>query len=107
MYLPLDLWRCLSSDPVTEGPRGGRVMSYDNVGRKLTNTEFITLVANAWVGTTGPQSSLLEKVIRDVVGTGKTVTFAIKHRMHSPEGDPTDADSYDTGDQPVDLDSLL
>jgi hypothetical protein len=107
MYLPLDLWRCLSSDPATEGQRGGRVISYDNVGRKLTNTEFIALVANAWVGTTVPQSSLLEKVIREVIGTGKTVTFAIKHRMQSHEGDPKDIDSYDADDEAIDSSPLL
>jgi hypothetical protein len=107
MYLPLDLWRSLSNDPVTEGPRGGRVVSYDNVGRRLTNTEFIALVANAWVGTTVPQSSLLEMVIREVVGTGKTVTFAIKHQVQSSVGVLTDLDSYEVGDQPIDLDSLL
>jgi hypothetical protein len=78
MYLPLDLWKSLADDPVTQGPRGGRVVSYANVGRRLTNSEFITLVANAWVGTTVPQSSLLEKVIRSVLETGKTVTIAVK-----------------------------
>jgi len=107
MYLPLDLWRSLANDPVTEGPRGGRVISYDNVGRKLTNTEFIALVANSWVGTTVPQSSLLEKVIREVVGTGKTITFAIKHHGHSSAGAPADMDTYDAEGQPIDLDSLL
>lgn len=78
MYLPLDLWKSLAEDPVTQGPRGGRVVSYANVGRRLTNSEFITLVANSWVGTTVPQSSLLEKVIRSVLESGKTVTIAVK-----------------------------
>jgi hypothetical protein len=96
MYLPLDLWRCLASDPITEGPRGGRVLSYDNVGRKLNNTEFITLVANAWVGTTVPQSSLLKDVIRDVVGTGKTITLAFKHHV-PPEGHYTDQIGSEAG----------
>jgi hypothetical protein len=36
-----------------------------------------------------------------VVGTGKTVTFAIKHRMHSPKGERTDADLYDAGDERI------
>jgi hypothetical protein len=78
MYFPLDLWKCLADDPVTLGPRGGSFVSYANVERRLTNSEFITLVAGAWVGTTVPQSSLLEKVVRSVVETGKTVTIAVK-----------------------------
>jgi hypothetical protein len=61
---------------------------YDNVGRKLTNTEFVALVGNAWVGTTIPQSQLLEEVIRDVVAIGKTATFAIKHSSESRTGGP-------------------
>ena len=78
MYLSLDLWKSLSEYPATKGPRGGRAVSYANVGRRLTNSEFVTLVANAWVGTTVPQSALLEKVIRSVVETGRTVTIAVK-----------------------------
>jgi hypothetical protein len=78
MYLPLDLWKSLAADPATQGPRGGRFVSYSNVGRRLTNSEFVTLVADAWVGTTVPQSSMLEKVIRSVLETKKTVTIAVK-----------------------------
>ncbi len=78
LYLPLEFWRCLANDPASEGPRQGRVLSYANVGRKLTNSEFITLVANAWVGTTAPQSALLRRVIEGVIETGRTVTLAVK-----------------------------
>jgi hypothetical protein len=100
MYLPLDLWKCLVQDPATEGPRGGRVISYNNVGRKLTNTEFVTLIANAWVGTTAPQSSLLEKAIQSVVETGKTITFAIKHQVELAEfHDPYEIASNKTANE--------
>ena len=78
MYLPLDYWKSLATDPATEGPRGGRLITYQNVGRKLTNSEFVTIVANAWVGTTVPQSVVLEKVIESVIQTGKTITLAVK-----------------------------
>src|SRR5439155_22102466 len=90
MYLPLDLSKSLADDPVTQGPRGGRVVSYANVGRRLTNSEFITLVAKAWVGTTVPQSSLLEKVVRSVLETGKTVTIAVKTEARQ-EGEESSA----------------
>lgn len=78
MYLPLEYWKSLATDPATQGPRGGRLITYDNVGRRLTNSQFVTIVANAWIGTTVPQSILLEKVIESVIQTGKTVTLAVK-----------------------------
>src|SRR6202035_2609008 len=46
MYIPLELWKCLASDPITEGPRGGRVLTYKNAGRWLSNSDFISLVGN-------------------------------------------------------------
>ena len=79
MYLPLELWKCLGSDPITEGPRGGRVITYRNAGRWLTNHQFITLASHAWIGTPTSQSAVLEKVILAVLQTGKTVTFAVEH----------------------------
>ena len=78
MYLPLDFWKCLASDSITEGPRGGRLLTFENVGRKLNNSEFVAMVANAWIGTTAPQSALLAEVIRSIIETGKTVTLAVK-----------------------------
>ncbi len=79
MYLPLELWKCLAGDPITEGPRGGRVLTYRSAGRWLSNSEFITLAAHAWIGTSTSQSALLERVIRTVLETGKTMTFAVEH----------------------------
>jgi hypothetical protein len=96
MYLPLDFWKCLATDTATEGPQGGRLITYDNVGRRLSNSEFIMLVANAWVGTTVPQSVVLERVIRSVMETGKTVTFAIKtERPYVAEESSGDGDSLE------------
>ena len=85
MYLPLDYWKSLASDPATKGERGGRLITYRNVSRKLTNSEFVTLVASAWVGTTVPQSAMLKKVFESVIQTGRTVTLAIKSRPEFPE----------------------
>ncbi len=93
IYLPLELWRCLSTDPVTLGPRGGRILTYGNVGRRLTNTDFVTMVANAWVGTTVPQSEVLARVIEEVIQIGKTVTLAVKSQP--PTEEPTDETDLD------------
>jgi hypothetical protein len=47
IYLPLDLWKVLAVSGRLRGARGGNVISYDNVGRRLTNSEFVTFVANS------------------------------------------------------------
>ena len=71
----------------SRGPRGGRVLTYDSVGRRLTNTEFVALVANAWVGTTVPQSQVLARVIEAVIRSGKTVTLAVKSEPPREQAD--------------------
>jgi hypothetical protein len=78
MYLPLDLWKYLAADPITRGPRGGRVLTYRNAGRWLSNSDFINLASRAWIGTPTSQSAILERVIRTVLETGKSITLAIK-----------------------------
>ena len=77
-YLPLDYWRRLILDDATEGPRGGRLVTFENVGRKLSESEFIPLVAGAWVGSGMNQSSLLEQIVREVVESGKAVALAVR-----------------------------
>lgn len=59
--------------------RGGNVITYENVGRRINNTDFVALIANSWVGTSVEQSAILEALIRNVLTAGKTVTMAIKH----------------------------
>lgn len=84
MYVPLELWKQLSTSGRLKGPKGGNLLTFDNIGRRLNNTEFANLVSKAWIGTTIGQSHVLEKVIRAVLATGKTVTFAIKRRPKDP-----------------------
>lgn len=78
MYLPHGLWRALAAGNRLKGTKGGNVLTFRNVGRRLNNSEFVTLVGGAWVGTTLPQSALLERLIRSVLETGRTVTFAVR-----------------------------
>jgi hypothetical protein len=54
----------------------GKALRYDNAGRYLTNTDFAALVRNAWAGTHLDQSTMLEKLIRRTLATGRTVTLA-------------------------------
>jgi hypothetical protein len=78
MYIPLDYWDRLSADMSIEGPKGGKSVSYRNVGRYFDNTEFVSLVAKAWVGTTISQSDVLSAVMRTTLETGKAVAIGIK-----------------------------
>jgi hypothetical protein len=85
MYLPHGLWKALATSERLKGPRGGNVLTYGNVGRRLNVSEFTTLVAGSWVGTTIGQSASLEALIRSVLESGRTITFAVKR---TPPPDP-------------------
>ena len=75
-YIPLGYFEALASSKELEGPKGGKLLSYDNVQRWLTNTDFIPLVRNGWIGTTPAQSGVLRKVIEQTLAAGRAVTFA-------------------------------
>lgn len=78
IYLPLDLWKRADAAGRFNGKRGGKLLTYKNVGRRINNSEFVTLVAGSWVGTSIEQSSALGDIIRTVLESGKTVTIAIR-----------------------------
>jgi hypothetical protein len=75
-YIPLEYYDSLAASKDLDGPKGGKRLSYDNVQRWLTNTDFIPLVRNGWVGTTPAQSSFLQEVVEQTLAAGRAVTFA-------------------------------
>lgn len=99
MYLPYGLWKALAAGSRLKGPQGGNILTYRNVGRRISNAEFVMLVGGAWVGTTIQQSAQLEPLIRSVLQTGRTVAFAVK-RQPPPRTDEQADDNYpfDFGD---------
>ena len=90
IYLPLDLWQRADAAGRFKGKRGGKVLTYGNVGRRINNSEFVMLVAGSWVGTSIEQSSVLGDVIRQVLVSGKTVTIALQHSAE-PAGTTVEA----------------
>lgn len=78
MYLPLDYWKALQKSPHLKGSRGGKRVMFENVGRHLDNSAFVTVVSKAWVGTTPSQSGVLKDAIRETLRTGRTVAIAVK-----------------------------
>lgn len=83
MYLPLDYWKLLEQHTGIKGPRGGRRVTYENVGRHFDNSAFTTVVAKAWVGTTPSQSAVLKEGIRQTLETGKAVAIAVKPKKQN------------------------
>lgn len=101
IYLPLDLWKRADAAGKLKGSKGGNVLTYENVGRRINNSEFAGLVAGSWVGTSIEQSAILGPLIREVLASGKSVTFAIKHaipREAHPDGIADDDDEIDTSE---------
>ncbi|MFO1153856.1 MAG: hypothetical protein U1E42_09380 [Rhodospirillales bacterium] len=81
IYLPLDLWKRAEAAGRLKGSKGGNLLTFANVGRRINNSEFVSLVSGSWVGTSIEQSALLGPLIREVLASGKTLTFAIKHAI--------------------------
>ena len=80
MYFPLSYWTSLMDSPEVRGPRGGVRITYDNAGRYLTNTDFIGLVGDAWVGTSLQSEKKINAVIEQAVDAGHSVTLAASQR---------------------------
>lgn len=96
VYVPLAYWKRFEKDPCSSGPKGGRFLSFDNIGRRLTNSEFIPMVSKAWIGTTVSQSEVLVKLIREVLSENRTVTFAYERK--GPPRPPSDDFTYGSVD---------
>ncbi|HEX2601046.1 MAG TPA: hypothetical protein VHL32_02950 [Gemmatimonadaceae bacterium] len=82
---PLEYWRRLEEDPVTESLWEGRAVSYDTVGRYLDNETFAYRFLGGWIGTTGTQTKVLDPIVREIVATGRTVTIAVKRHLTQEE----------------------
>lgn len=63
MYIPLDLWHRLHRSGRLRGERGGNLVTYDNVGRWLSNTKFVQMLTDSWVGTSPIQAEAIDRLI--------------------------------------------
>lgn len=80
-YLPLSLLQ----KSVQLGARGGELIAPAELPRSLSNTAFATLVRDAWVGTTGAQTTALQQLITSILSDHRGLTLAI----HAAESSPT------------------
>lgn len=82
MYITRKYMHFLLSEKGPKGKQGGKIISFQNAPRYLTNTEFINFVNRAWVGTYGTQSFVLKDLIKQYYETGKAVLVAKESLEH-------------------------
>lgn len=74
--MPLDLWKSLIATGELVGPQGGVVLHGDRLPRHRSNTNFVALVREGWIGSRGATSDLLQQVISESLHSGRSVTLA-------------------------------
>jgi hypothetical protein len=83
MYLPREYLIALLNDTDKRGERGGRLVSFKNTERHLTNSLFSDLLRDGWIGTRGVSSTRVADIVRKAIEAGRSVTVA----RARPEGD--------------------
>ena len=76
MYLPLSYFNELITKGQLRGERGGVKVCYENVPSYFNNSLFISLLKTGLIGTNIEGYNLINKVINEVIKTGKSVIFA-------------------------------
>ena len=76
MYLPLDYYEQLAVSDVTLGPKGGRVISYDNVHKWINNTLFVELMSGGWIGSRTLQTAWLSETLEAALSAKRSVVIA-------------------------------
>ena len=60
-----------------KGPKGGTRIGYSNVPRYLNNTEFTGLVRDGWIGSRGPATDKIARLVRESLETGHAVVVGV------------------------------
>jgi hypothetical protein len=81
MYIPLDYWELLIKSPKTVGPKGGKLLTFDNVERYFNNTLFIELVQAGWIGSKLMQTNALTDLIKNSINNDRSVLLASLHKQ--------------------------
>jgi hypothetical protein len=76
MYLPREFLASVLEDPKLRGERGGRIVTFENTGRHLTNTLFAELLREGWIGTRGVSSAKVAEIVRNALVANRSVSVA-------------------------------
>jgi hypothetical protein len=75
-YLHAEYVEQLLEDDCTLGEREGRILGYERVSRYLTNTLFISLVKDGWIGTQGVTPADLRRLVRRSLRDSNSLVLA-------------------------------
>ena len=78
MYIPLDLWHRLHRSGRLLGERGGNLVTYDNIGRWLSNSKFVDMLTDSWVGTSPIQTEAVDRLISSAFAFRRGVVLGIQ-----------------------------
>jgi len=76
LYLPLEYLDDLLADDCTLTDKGARRLGYGTIDRYLTNSLFVDLVRQGWIGTRGVTTRAVVNLIDVAVGAGRSVLLA-------------------------------
>lgn len=76
MYLPLELWNLLLEDNCSNGPKGGKQLTFENTGRYFNNSQFINLAQNGWIGSRIENFEKVTDIIMSSIISDKSLTLA-------------------------------
>lgn len=65
LYYPLEAFELLLIESSSQGPRGGTYIDRANARRYLSNTEFVSLVQQGWIGTATAASANLVRIVAE------------------------------------------
>ena len=97
MYVPLKHFELLNGSNDLRQPRGGKGITFQNVGRHLDNTGFATLVSGGWIGTFPNQSSVIGATIDETLSAGRAAIVAIQTEIEQFADDEDGNDSAGEG----------
>ncbi|MGR2740921.1 hypothetical protein ACUY1T_20945 [Billgrantia sp. Q4P2] len=78
MYITNSYMKFLLGGDGPKGERGGRLITFKNSPRYLTNTEFSGMVNRGWIGTSSDQSNSLAQLISEFLKTGRALMVAVE-----------------------------
>jgi hypothetical protein len=76
MYIPLDLWKTILKDKCSNGPNGGKVLTYKNTGRYFSNTHFINLAQNGWIGSKIDDFNKITEIVMSSINSDNSLILA-------------------------------